>query len=220
MIKTIVTAAVLSALCLSASATTIVGATGAVINVGGPGFGNIADTYNQNGLSTNYTSGVTDFDAYIASNPTHTILFSGYEWFSNFGTNSATVTYDLGSVFNLSKLALWDEEIAGIGHFNLLTSTDGTNFTTLATGLTPPDNPDNVDYSATVFSFNTTAAQYVRLEMSGCPQSGGADRQYCAIGEVAFGAETGTSTDLPEPASLGLLTLGLACLSNSLRRRK
>ncbi len=42
-------------------------AVGAVINAGGGGFGSINDTFNQNGLSSNYVSGVDDFDIFMLS---------------------------------------------------------------------------------------------------------------------------------------------------------
>jgi hypothetical protein len=54
----------------------IFSATGAVVNAGGPGSGSIADTFNQAGLSTGYTSGVTSFDAYVPG-ITHTSIFAG-----------------------------------------------------------------------------------------------------------------------------------------------
>jgi hypothetical protein len=53
----------------------IFSATGATINAGGPGFGSIADTFNQAGLSAGYTSGTTDFDAYVLGT-THSIYFT------------------------------------------------------------------------------------------------------------------------------------------------
>jgi hypothetical protein len=91
--------------------------------------------------SRDYTSGVTNFDAYIATNPLHTSTFAGFEWFGNAGTTTATVTYDLGSVRSFDRLALWNEESSGIGLLDLWTSIDGTTFTSLASGLTPFDNP-------------------------------------------------------------------------------
>jgi hypothetical protein len=120
----------------------IFSATGAVVNAGDlPGNGSINDTFNHNGLLSGYTSGVTNFDAYIATNPLHTSTFAGFEWFGNAGTTTATVTYDLGSVRSFDRLALWNEESSGIGLLDLWTSIDGTTFTSLASGLTPFDNP-------------------------------------------------------------------------------
>jgi hypothetical protein len=133
--------ALLAAAPAVASAQAIVRPTSAVINSGGPGFGSIADTHNGNGLSTNFVSGVTDFDAYIAANPTHSFVFSGNEWFSELNTTSATVTYDLGAILSIDRFALWNEEVSGIGQFNLLGSTNGTTFSALLTGISPVDIP-------------------------------------------------------------------------------
>lgn len=190
----------------------IFGATGATIDAGGPGFGSIADTFNQAGLSAGYTSGVTSFDAYVPGT-THTSIFAGFEWFGNSGTTTATVTYDLGSVRSFDRLALWNEESSGIGLLDLWTSIDGTTFTSLASGLTPFDNP-LADYLAEVFSVGATA-RYVRFDMSRCPQSDPGTFPACAIGEVAFRS----SADVPEPAMLGLLGLGLVGLVGSRRRK-
>jgi hypothetical protein len=74
-----------------------------------------------------------------------------YEWFGNFGTTAATVTYDLGSVESFDRVALWNEESSGIGLLDLLTSLDGITYTSLVSGLTPTDHP-LADYSADVFS--------------------------------------------------------------------
>jgi hypothetical protein len=147
----------------------IVGPTGGVINSGGPGFGSLTHTFNQAGLSHNYVSGVTDFDAFMALNPTHTNVFDGFEWFSNSGTTSASVTYDLGSIFTISRLALWNEESSGIGTLDLWGSSNGLDFFSLALGLKPTDNPLGPDYSADVFAWSATDLRYVRFDMSDCP---------------------------------------------------
>ena len=154
-------------------------------------------------MSSNFVSGVTDFDTYLATNPLHTLTFPGYEWFSNDGTTSASVTYDLGSLTNIDRLALWNEETSGIGTLNLFHSSDGINFAPLALGLKPTDNP-LANYPADVFSFASVNTRYIRFDMSDCPQPNPASFPSCAIGEVAF-----RKANVPEPASvLGLLAIG------------
>src|SRR6185295_3240566 len=66
----------------------------------------LADTVNQSGLSAGYTAGVTDFDTYIATNPTHSLSFIGNEWFSATGTTTAQVTYNFASSVGIDRLAL------------------------------------------------------------------------------------------------------------------
>lgn len=198
----------------SVQAGAIVSATSATINSGGPGFGSINDTLNQNGLNSGYVSGVTDFDTYIGSNPSHSSQFSGFEWFSNQGSSSASVTYNLGSSMSINAVALWNEEAAGIGSLNLLYSTDGINFTSLASNLNPTDNPPfPAPYFADVFAFGAVTAQYIRFDASACPQQP-AGFDSCAIGEVAF--RQGNA--VPEPSSAALA--GFALLMAGAARRR
>ena len=217
MFKKFMLATLVSAVCASASAGTIISATSATINAGGPGFGSIADTYNQNGLSANYVSGVTDFATYMASGVTHTTVFAGNEWYSTNGNSSASVTYDLGAALNVTGMALWNEDAAGIGSLNLLYSSDNINFTALASGLSPINNPE-APYRGEVFDFATVNARYIRMDMSACPQPDGTGTVWCAIGEVAFD-NAGAVNAVPEPASLALFGLGLAGLAGLRRRR-
>lgn len=209
MLKAAVAGLILSVSGL-ANAGLIVSATGAVINSGGPGFGSILDTINQNGLSTGYVSGVTDFDSYIASNPSHTIAFGGYEWFGNSSETASSVTYDLGSLTSINALALWNEETEGIPLLDLYVSSDNVNFNALSLGLTPVDNP-LADYLPEVFSFSDVNTRYVRFDMSSCTHNDWA----CAIGEVAFRtAEPADSTSVPEPSTLAIFALGIMGLAS------
>ncbi len=191
----------------------IISAVSGVINSGGPGSGTLTETYNQSGLSAGYTSGVTNFNTFVATT-THTTTFAGYEWFSNEGTDSASVTYDLGSVVKIDKMALWNEESSGIGLLDLLFSTDGTTFSSLLSGLMPTDNP-LADYLADVFSFTSTDLRYVRMDMSRCPQPVVGSYNACAIGEVAFNQVAA----VPVPAA-GLLLLGALGGLGLMRRRR
>jgi len=146
-----------------AHAGVIIAPVAATIDAGGPGSGSIGNTFDQSGLSIGYTAGVTDFDTYIASGPTHTLTFGGYEWFSNYGTTSATVTYDFGALVTISALALWNEESSGIGHLNLTAPSLGT-----IASVDPVDVPYG-DYGAQVFNFAPVTTRYLTFEMSGCP---------------------------------------------------
>ena len=222
MFKKIAIAAALSAAALSsAQAGVVVSAQSAQVLTGAPGVGAISSTFDQYGLITDYVSGVTDFDTYIASNPLHVWDFSVvdmgttyyYEWFSNFGTSTATISYDLGDAYELHGMALWNEDGNGIGKLNVLGSLDGITWTTLGSSLTPSNNAEGVDYGANVFSWGTTTARYVKLEASQCPASG--TWVGCSVGEVAFNA-----TPVPEASSVAMAGLGLAVVGAVAARRR
>jgi hypothetical protein len=193
----------------NATAGAILSPTSGTINSGGPGFGSLDDTFNHSGLITDFISGVTDFDEYLALDPIHVFEADGNEWFSELEITSASVTYDLGAAKNIDRLALWNEDASGIGALSLFTSTDNVTFT-LLTSVVPTDNTLNVDYPADVFSFGTVTAQYIRFDMSGCPQAPSI-LNACAIGEVAFREVDGVS--VPEPGTVVLLGIGIAGLA-------
>ena len=203
----------------AASAGVIIAPVAGVIDAGGPGAGSLSDTFNQSGLLSGYTAGVTDFDSYIATNPLHSIVFGGFEWFGNSGATSAQVTYDLGAISGIDALALWNEESAGIGVLDLLLSTDGISFASVGV-FNPFNNPRNSNYGAEVFSFGATSARYVRFAMSGCPQAEIGSYPSCSIAEVAFRTADAVGGAVPEPATWALMILGMAGVGGAMRRRR
>lgn len=191
---------------------------------------------NQSGLSSGYTSGVTDFDVYIASNPLHGNSAKYHEWWSANNITSAVLDFDLGSLQSIDRLALWHEEGAGFTAADIYTSIDGLTFT-LAVTINPLDNvsPGGLYmYPVEVFDLaggNAVSAQYVRMNLSGCAQQPfSGTLNACAVGEMAFsagGSQSGGDDEgdesgepsLPEPATLGFLGLGLAGLAFRSRKR-
>lgn len=169
----------------------------------------ITSTIDQSGLSSPFTSGVTDFDDYFATSPTHSDK-RGKEWWGTFGTGFGTVVYDLGAIFTIDRLALWNEESNGIYSFELYsdTASDFSSQFYLGT-FSPTDNIDNDDYLADIFSLTSKEARYVRLEMTGVVP-------ILSMGEIAFSART----PVPEPATMLLFGLGLLGLAGVNRKKQ
>ena len=86
----------------------ILQATDATTDMGFGNFGSLNNIRNQSGLSTGYTSGVTDFDTYIAGNPTHNGGGTSTIWDSNNYTTTGHIDFDLGGSFSIESFALWN----------------------------------------------------------------------------------------------------------------
>ena len=105
----------------TANAATIIGAANVYNNTPGDrsaavDIGNIID---QSGLSSGYTSGVTDFDTYLGGNPEHTLDALDNEWFASSGVTSGIVDFDLGGVYSLDRIAVWNEDAAGVSSVDI-----------------------------------------------------------------------------------------------------
>ena len=177
----------------------------------------IGNTIDQSGLSSGFTSGITDFDAYLATNPTHTLVAANFEWFTPSGVTTATVTYDLGAIVSIDRIALWNEESSGVGNVNVLFSTDGVTFVPNTLGITPVNNPIGSDYPAQVFALSAGSTRYVQLSISQCPQAEPGAFPGCGIGEVAF-SSGGAQQQVPEPSSM--LLFGTAAVGAIAARRR
>jgi len=178
----------------------------------------IGQTIDQSGLSTTFTSGISDFDVYFGT-PKHAMAYLNNEWWTPWYTTSGIVDYDFGDIYTFDRMALWNEDSHGIASVGVYTDTASDFSTALFHGtFNPTNNAYGIDYLADIFSLTTTAARYVRLDMVGSVGgSSGTDPAWLSMGEVAFS----TSADpVPEPATMFLLGSGLIGLAGFRRKKK
>lgn len=164
----------------------------------------IASIVNGSGLSS-YTTGAT----HAISSPSNSWGFTG--------PTTGTITFDLGSVFDLDGMAVWNFNAATIGGMQALTidgSLDGSTYAPIAGAPTvfSSRSPSAAEL-AELFSFSASV-QYVRFNVT---SSWGFEG--LGLNEVMF-TGTSPSVSVPEPASLALagLALGLAAAATARRR--
>lgn len=187
----------------------------AVVEVGGEAgsdFG-VFNLIDQSGLTEGYDSGLTDFDEFLAADPYHSASGAGREWFSAAGQTFARITFDLGGLFSLSHLALWNEEAGGVGRLKIFAGDQ------LVADLSPTANPAGARfYGAERFDFAPITARYLTFELSDC----GGVYNGCSLGEVALGGSAAQPTPggVPEPATWALMILGFGAAGAMLRRSR
>jgi len=170
----------------------------------------VGNTINRSGLSTSFTSGVTNFDAYALTNPTHSNLNINTNHYFGGSPPFGVIDYDLGAEYSISRLALWGATFsASVRDFDLIASvnSDFSGSTTLGS-FTAAQN-SNLQQ----FTFSSTTARYIRLDAIN-NHGGGSDT---AIGEIAFRATSVAA--VPEPATFTLLGMGAVSMLAFRRRR-
>ncbi len=186
----------------------------------GPGFGSCTETHNQAGLLLGYTDEVTPLHPYLATPPLHTFIFSGFEWFSNSGTTSASVSYFVSAspmIRGIDHFVLWNEESSGIGVFNLYYGLFAGDLADLVLGgITPIDNGGPVDYAPEFWEFAPRPnTGWWTLVMDRCPQPIVGSFDACGVGEVAWGGP-----NIPEPATWAMMLSGFGLVGWAMRRRQ
>lgn len=188
-----------------------------IANTMGTSLGDITYTFDQSGLSVGYVDGVTDFDTYVASSPSHAvplpfpINLPNY-WAGAIGPVFGHIDFDLGASMMLESLALWTTVTTeSINEFEVLVA-DNVGFAG-ATNL----GAFNGAQSLIVQEFATPATgRYVRLQVNSI--NGAADR--VILSEIAFERGITTNPIVPEPTSLALLGIGSGLLGLCRVRRR
>lgn len=171
---------------------------------------------NQSGLTTGYTSPVTDFDSYIASDPTADHTFSFPLWFSGFGFTTGNFDFNLGGTFTIQSFALWNiggGNFFGINEFDLLADDNAAFSSPTLLGSFAADANTGPPSAVLpeVFTFAPTTAAFVRMVIN---SNHGAPFQ-TGFGEAAFEIQS-----IPEPGSIVLLGLGAGLVSVYRWRRR
>jgi hypothetical protein len=182
----------------TANAGLIIGATDIPSNTMGTAAGSTDNIINQSGLSVGYTSGVTDFDSYLA---THPVNVSVNAWAGVRGV-LGEIVFDLGGIYTIDSFVLWTQSNSNaVNAFSILVDGNLAGSFNALVGSAP-------SITAQAFDLKDLTGQFITLQVSS--NHGGLNVN---IGEVAF-----ETTSVPEPAILALLGLGLAGIGFSRKK--
>ena len=163
---------------------------------------------NKSGLSRTYTSQITDFDTFVASNPTAVHGNGTNIWGSTLGVRSGNFDLNLGGNFLVSGMVFWNllGDPSSVQQFNLFAGNDSSfgNAVNLGTFTASNTLGTGSNTAAQVFTFPETSASFIRIQIL---NTWSGDSAHATFNEVAFKA---TST-VPEPTVswlLGLVLLG------------
>lgn len=143
----------------------------------------------------------------------------GNGWHAGNGDTSAPVvdnqfvTFNLGGAYNLETIYIWQMNQntqlgRGVKQFDLLVSSDGTNFTEVASNLQLTQAANSGPINAQAFALNQSGVTHVRIGIDSAWS--GSTNEYVGLDEVKF-------TAVPEPSVALLGGLGILGL---LRRRR
>lgn len=145
-------------------------------------------------------------------------------WMTDLSVDAATLTFDLGGLYKLSSIDVWNynfgkEEFASTldrasKAFTLSISTDGVTFTDILSGEFARGTGELL--GAETFGLSG-AARFVQLSLSGNHQQYPEYYGYSPIGlsEVRFGGSA-----VPEPATWAMMIAGFGLVGGAIRARR
>jgi len=221
--------AVLLFLASAAHAGTLLDPVSASTNMPGPAANLVT---NQSGLVPGYTSGVTQLNPYLATNPIYIgssasgtpIVITLTGWLSNTGNTTGNFDFNLGGSMSIDAFLFWNTGLLNgtvvdqnVKDFTLLASNDSsfTSPTTIGTFTSNPTS-DAANVRVEVFPFSQTfTASYVRMEIT----SNYGSTRFVGFDQAAFDAVPAVLTPVAAPVpvppafwsgAIVLLGLGLA----------
>jgi len=145
-------------------------------------------------------------------------------WMTDLSVDKATLTFDLGGLYKLSSIDVWnynfgkEEWVSTLDRaakaFTLAISTDGVNFTEVLAGEFARGTGELL--AAETFGLSGTA-RYVQLGLSGNHQSQPETYGYSPLGlsEVRFAGSA-----VPEPATWAMMIAGFGLVGGAIRARR
>jgi F5/8 type C domain len=132
--------------------------------------------------------------------------FSLNGWASVGNANTGNFTFNLNGLYNLAGFSVWNwnnNNFYGVKNVNILTSTDGINFTAVAGAPTQfAQGANNASESPEQFSFSPVNAAYVRFNVLSNQGDG------IGLAEVQFDSAS-AATSVPEPLTIFGTFIGL-----------
>jgi len=171
----------------------------------GSGFGtSLGNTLNGVGLSA------------LTLTATHTATIPSNSWVSAFGVLTGNVTFNLGGLYVVDSFSFWNQNgggpgtagSTGIQGVEVLTSSDGVLFASLAGGPSVFARVSGSSGPPEIFAFAPVSATHFRFHILS---------DYGDTAETGF-AEAGFNNAVPEPSATALLALIAAALVYQRRR--
>jgi hypothetical protein len=120
------------------------------------------------------------------------------EWASPKGEWESTIIYDLGDIYSIDQIALWNGEHNSIMAVKIHFDAGADDADKLSwSPAYPSDVVDNSAYAADLYTFAPVLTDRVYLDIVGDP-----GKPYISMGEIAFSATDPTPTPVPPAAFL------------------